>query len=117
MLATPFLFYGLEFWEHMPAVALAALATAMVVETPRPQAPRALAAGALFGLATLLRPEAGWFAAAVLVAARVRHPPLTWRSIAWAAVGGAAIAAPIRFTRSCTLEPSRRRTSRPTPGS
>src|SRR6476659_2849415 len=30
-LATPFLFYGLEFWEHAPAVALAANGTAMLV--------------------------------------------------------------------------------------
>src|SRR5262245_58514909 len=30
-LATPFLFYGLEFWEHAPAMALATNATAMFV--------------------------------------------------------------------------------------
>src|SRR5262245_55580852 len=34
-LATPFLFYGLEFWEHAPAVALATNGTAMFVSSLR----------------------------------------------------------------------------------
>src|SRR5262249_6964770 len=34
-LTTPFLFYGLEFWEHMPAVALAALGTVLLVRNAR----------------------------------------------------------------------------------
>jgi hypothetical protein len=116
-LATPFLFYGLEFWEHLPAVALAALATLMLVGSPRKEgaglhrpelspafrgAPRptravGFGAGVLFGLATLLRPEAGWFAAAVFIAARWRNPPLPWRTVL-AAIGGAAvIAAPLEI--------------------
>jgi hypothetical protein len=117
-LTTPFLFYGLEFWEHLPAVALAALATLMLVGSPRnkgarmdrselmppiPGAPRtptravAFGAGVLFGLATLLRPEAGWFAAAVFIAARWLDPPLPWRAV-FAVIGGAAvIAAPLEI--------------------
>jgi hypothetical protein len=107
-LATPFLFYGLEFWEHMPAVALAACGAVLIVETPAQDDIRlvkagarslrpgvALAAGVLFGVATLLRPEAAWFAVAVLVAAPLLDPRPTWRTLATAVAGGALVAAPV----------------------
>ena len=58
-LGTPFLFYGLEFWEHAPAVGAAALATALWLRH------RPFGAGLLFGVAVLLRPEALGFVAAV----------------------------------------------------
>jgi hypothetical protein len=98
VLTTPFLFYGLEFWEHMPAVALAAAGTVLIVKpgNRRPDANglRALVAGALFGAATLLRPEAAWFAVAVLVATRWLDPAPTWRTLAAAIAGGVLAAAP-----------------------
>jgi len=59
VLGTPFLFYGLEFWEHAPAAGVAALATVFWLRN------KAWAAGVLFGLAILLRPEAACYVAAV----------------------------------------------------
>src|SRR5262245_36858816 len=69
--ATPFLFYGLEFWEHTPAVALATIGTAAFVSASpdrRSRLTRAFAAGAAFGAAVLLRPESALAFFAVLVA-------------------------------------------------
>jgi len=98
VLATPFLFYCLEFWEHMPAVALAAAGTTLLVEAGSQWCGaiglRAFVAGALFGAATLLRPEAAWFAVAVLVATRRLDPRPAWRTLAIAAAGGVLVAAP-----------------------
>jgi hypothetical protein len=77
-LGTPLLFYGLEFWEHAPAVGVAMLATALLVHSAvRPSGPsRFFGVGLLFGIATLLRPEALWFgAAAVAAAPLLRWPP------------------------------------------
>jgi hypothetical protein len=69
--AAPFLFYGLEFWEHAPAVALATLATALWVTSfsrlLAGGAVSAAASGLMFGLAFLLRPETAWAALAVVV--------------------------------------------------
>jgi hypothetical protein len=71
-LASPFLFYGLEFWEHAPAVALATIATAMIVTSYQrsglPAAAFAFAAGVVFGLSLLLRPEMAWAMVAVFAA-------------------------------------------------
>jgi hypothetical protein len=68
ILANPMLFYALEFWEHAPAVALLAGATALVVSGVR-TAPTGAGwtffAGLCAGLAVLLRPEAAWYAAAL----------------------------------------------------
>jgi hypothetical protein len=77
-LATPFLFYGLEFWEHAPAVALAANGTAMFVtgfRARRGAGPLAFAAGLAFGIAFLLRPEMICVLVAVLVAATTLERP------------------------------------------
>jgi uncharacterized membrane protein YgcG len=97
-LATPLLFYGLEFWEHALAAGVAALATAMFVGpvfrlralrrttgalaeevrlgvTPDLKVGPTFGAGLLFGLAVLLRPEALWFAVAVLACARLLPTP------------------------------------------
>lgn len=63
LVGTPFLFYGLEFWEHMPAVAAAAFGAAAFVRG------RAVVAGVLLGVAVLLRPEAAWFGLALFGAA------------------------------------------------
>jgi hypothetical protein len=94
-LATPFLFYGLEFWEHLPAVALAATGAVLTVRSAAGgSAGLAFAAGALFGAATLLRPEAAGFAIAVLVAARWLDPRPSWRTLAAVVAGGALVAAP-----------------------
>jgi hypothetical protein len=92
-LGTPFLFYGLEFWEHMPAVALATAGAALLFGAARRSpgrhsAPAAnVTSGLLMGAAIVLRPEAACFAAAVMLASRaVVHRP-TWRSLGLVAVG------------------------------
>ena len=61
--ANPMLFYSLEFWEHAPAVALAAASSAAAlagIDRDRP-APWIVASGLLGGLSVLLRPEAVWY--------------------------------------------------------
>ena len=65
---TPLLFYGLEFWEHAPAVGIAALATAMFVRGRSTLG--LLTCGLLLGVAVLLRPEAAWYCAGLFVGAR-----------------------------------------------
>ena len=113
-LATPLVFYGLEFWEHAPAAGLAALATVLLVksaaiddlvagelteaacdEGPRDRlrardalrAPgrRAFVVGLLLGLAILLRPEALWYAVALLAASCLLSARPGGRSLARAA--------------------------------
>jgi hypothetical protein len=89
---TPLLFYGLEFWEHAPAVALAAVATLILI---RGSTRSALGSGVLLGLAVLLRPEAAWYAAALLVSsvflpARPRLP-----AVAAAIAGGVTVCLPL----------------------
>lgn len=65
-LASPLLFYALEFWEHAPAfgagtVALGCLLASLQPNSRRPRGLRVLA-GVLYGLSFLLRPEAVLFA-------------------------------------------------------
>jgi hypothetical protein len=107
--ATPFLFYGLELWEHMPAVALGALGAVLTVRSAASRASGVCwAAGALFAAATLLRPEAAWFAVAVLVASRWLDPRPSWRALAAIVAGGALAAAPFElytFLHFGTLTP------------
>ena len=65
--ANPLLFYSLEYWEHAPAIALAAGSTAAAlagINRDRP-GPWMVASGALGGLAALLRPEAIWYVGAL----------------------------------------------------
>jgi hypothetical protein len=92
-LGTPFLFYGLEFWEHMPAVALAVSGSALMLHAARqrtagqPASWRDFTAGLLFGAAVVLRAEAAAFVAATMIASRtLTHRP-TWRSLAAVAAG------------------------------
>src|SRR5262249_32804943 len=67
-IGTPFLFYGLEFWEHAPAVALATVGTAIFVSALRGRgAISAFASGLMFGVAFLLRPESALAFLAVLL--------------------------------------------------
>jgi hypothetical protein len=63
--ANPLLFYSLEFWEHTPAVALAAssFAAALIGLDRARRTPWMAASGVLGGLSVLLRPEAAWYAA------------------------------------------------------
>jgi len=65
---TPFLFYGLEFWEHTLAAAVAATATVLCVR--RRSTFTLFVSGLLLGIAVLLRPEAIWYGVAVLIGAR-----------------------------------------------
>lgn len=77
IVASPLLFYGLELWEHAPAVA-AVLGAAVLVFSSRPAPARALAAGACAGLAALLRPEAIWWAVAIASAGSLHHRAIRW---------------------------------------
>jgi hypothetical protein len=85
---TPLLFYGLEFWEHAPAVGVAALATAMFVR--RRSTLGLLTCGFLLGVAVLLRPEAAWYCAALFVGAWWLPSRPTVRHLA-AVIAGMAI--------------------------
>jgi hypothetical protein len=97
-LVTPFLFYGLELWEHVPAVALGALGAVLTVRSAASRAAGLpFAAGALFGAATLLRPEGAWFAVAVLIASRWLDPRPAWRTLAAIVAGGALVLAPFEL--------------------
>ena len=96
-LGTPFLFYGLEYWEHMPATALGVLGTALLLDAARRRPGRDSAtgptfvAGVLLGGAIVLRAEAACFAFAVLVASRTLVHRPSWRSLA-VVVAGAGLA-------------------------
>lgn len=73
--ANPVFFYALEYWEILPAVACLAACTALALKPAGGSGSRfvgaAVAAGALAAAATMLRPEAIWYAAAVgLILAR-----------------------------------------------
>jgi hypothetical protein len=80
-LGTPFLFYGLEFWEHAPAVALAASATAMFVTAFRKSRWVALSlafgSGLAFGVGLLMRPETAWVVLVVLIASTSLDRPIS----------------------------------------
>lgn len=82
LFANPIFFYAFEFWGHAPAIALCAGAT--VLSWPDGGARwRIAAAGALMGVAMLLRPEAAWYLAGLLAASRRARPMLLM-------IGGAA---------------------------
>lgn len=108
VVANPLFFYGLEFWEHAPAIALLAASTALMVrlkadptrtdkadptkkqgmdptKTEGTHTARSVLAGALAGIAILFRPEAALYALALVVAFR----PSIHNAIALA--GGAAV--------------------------
>ncbi len=68
--ANPVLFYALEYWEHAPAIALMAASLAAALSaggTPASARWWTLLAGALGGCSILLRPEAAWLVAAMLL--------------------------------------------------
>jgi hypothetical protein len=94
-LGTPLLFYGLEFWEHAPAAGLAALATAAFIRADRDLPGEAFAAGLLFGVAVLLRPEALCYVAAVLGSSRLLPVPPRAASLAAVMAGLLIAVAPL----------------------
>ena len=72
--AGPVLFYAFEFWEHLPAIACLAGATALL-SIPRATPTHLIASGSLSAAAILLRPEALWYVIALAgwqIHARVR---------------------------------------------
>ncbi|MGE5815166.1 MAG: hypothetical protein ACM36C_11810 [Acidobacteriota bacterium] len=75
VVVNPVFFYALEFWEHVPAIALLTAVTALVSmpnSHARPAASRMVAAGLLGGIAVLLRPEAAWYLAALVAVLGLR---------------------------------------------
>lgn len=96
--STPLLFYGLEFWEHTPAVGLAMLATTIFLGVLRPIRDvrgSALACGLLYGAAILLRPEAGWFLLAVVVSSRLLPSPPSIGTLGFVLAGIAVAVGPL----------------------
>lgn len=89
-LGTPLLFYGLEFWEHAPAVAAASLGATMLVTNSR-----MFVAGLLFGISILLRPEAVWFFVAVVASLPLLKSMPRWSSMATTCAGIAAAVTPL----------------------
>ena len=74
--ASPVFFYGLEYWEHAPAIACVAAGTALVMGSTGRDGRIAYvmaAGGALSGVAILLRPEAVWCVAALAWVSRRQH--------------------------------------------
>ena len=74
--ANPVLFYALEYWEHAPAIALmAASVSAVLIARGDPSSARwwTLAGGVLGGCSILLRPEAAWCVAAMLLIVEPRR--------------------------------------------
>lgn len=92
-LGTPFLFYGLEFWEHMPAAGLVTCGAALLLDAARRRPGRhsavlpTVAAGALFGAATTLRAEAACFVVALVAGSRLLVHRPSWQSLAIAGAG------------------------------
>ncbi len=66
LFAGPVLFYAFEFWEHLPAIACLAGATALL-SIPRAAPTHLIASGSLSAAAILLRPEALWYVIALAV--------------------------------------------------
>jgi hypothetical protein len=87
----PLLFYGLEFWEHSVAAALAYAGTALIAGTGGGR-PRMIASGMLLGGAILMRPEAICYALAVFAASRSLAKPLPVRTLV---LIGAGVALPL----------------------
>ncbi len=100
-LGTPFLFYGLEFWEHTPALALGVGGTAWMLAAARARPGRhsdalsAGLAGVLMGGAVVLRPEAAGFMAAAMIASRTLVHRPTWRSVGITLAGAAVALLPL----------------------
>ena len=98
---TPFLFYGLEYWEHTLALASGVAGTALLLDAARRRPGRhadagaAFAAGLLMGAAIVLRPEAACYTAAVVLGSRTLVHRPTWRSLAVAAAGISAALLPL----------------------
>ena len=100
---SPFVFYGLEFWEHAPAIAASLGAACLALRTPtssgairQPGAVRLVGAGLLGAVAVLLRPEAGWSLAALALVIVLRQPrAASLEPLAFLALGAAVGVAPL----------------------
>ena len=82
LFAGPLVFYAFEFWEHVPAIACLAAATALVT-APGATRTQLVASGVLSAVAIMLRPEAVWYVIALA----------GWRVYARARIGYYAAAA------------------------
>jgi len=100
-LGTPFLFYGLEYWEHTLALAAGVGGAAVLLNAARLRPGRdartgaAFAGGLLMGAAIVLRPEAACYFAAVVIASRTLVHRPGWRTLAVATAGVCAALLPL----------------------
>ena len=83
--ANPLFFYALEFWEHVPAVALLTAGLVLIAPALKGEGSpaRTAAAGVLVGTGVLLRPEGAWLAAGLALVLAPRD---------WLPFGGGAAA-------------------------
>ena len=100
-LGTPFLFYGLEYWEHTLALAAGVGGTVLLLDAARrrpgqdARASATFVAGLLMGVAIVLRPEAACFVVAVMLASRTLVHRPSWRTLAVAAAGACVALLPL----------------------
>jgi hypothetical protein len=95
--ATPFVFYGLEFWEHAPAVACLLAASCLAIDRRAPEGAGTsglVASGAVGGVAILLRPEAIWAVAAIAAVAAMSGRARA-RAVALIALGAGMALTPL----------------------
>ncbi|MBL8897981.1 MAG: hypothetical protein JNM84_10160 [Planctomycetes bacterium] len=90
LFATPFWLYGCCFWEHAPATLLSTAAFALLCA--QSSARRVLLAGACFGLAATLRPEALLMPCALALAIALRRSEQRFRAPALLLLSSAATA-------------------------
>jgi len=98
ILASPLLFYSLEFWEHAPAFAVVSLAVLLMTRASAADsiAP-VLWAGFAFGISSLLRPEAALFGISWLMSMHLTHKVCRrpWRFASGAVAGAVAAWIPL----------------------
>jgi hypothetical protein len=100
---SPLLFYGLEYWEHAPAVLCAVWAAALVLDAlprPEPRLPRRepwpegsrpyLLSGVATAVAFQLRPELVWSGVALLAVLLMARTPPRY-AVAWATAAAAGL--------------------------
>ena len=96
-LSSPLLIYSIEFWEHTPGAALAAVALVGIVKAidSRRRALWLIASGAAIGLGLTMRAELYVYPIAIVLGLVLLRPQLPFlRSVAFLALGGLLTAGP-----------------------